>query len=683
MPNKLASEISPYLLQHADNPVDWYPWGEEAFERARSEDKPVFLSIGYAACHWCHVMAHESFEDQETAAYMNDNFINIKVDREERPDVDTIYMDAVVALTGHGGWPLSAFLTPEGEPFYAGTYFPPQRRFNMPSFREVLEHIQDEWVMNRERIELIGAELSDRLQATPALDSGSAALDSEVPTSAAKVLFERYDWKHGGWGGAPKFPQASPIEFLLQRYFHQEDRLALDMATHALRSMSRGGLFDQLGGGFHRYAVDENWLVPHFEKMLYDNAILLPVYLHAWQITGEDEFLEVVEKTWRFLFREMRHEEGGFYASLDADSEGEEGKYYVWTADEMSELISDPETYDFAMDLFGLRAGPNFEGANVLHRPIGPDDVAEQNGLSRQEFTSRIQAVEAELLQAREARIRPATDDKMITAWNGLLLIALAETARVLGDEKYLTAADELGEFLVNNLKSTGVWKRSWRAGVARHNATLRDLASVGLGLLALYETTFMPRWYQEAEFAVTTILESYRDPEGGFFDTRDDQDDLIARPKSMQDTPIPSGNSLAVHLLLRMYALTGKSEYAEPAEFAVRSMQTIASRHPTAFAAWLTAQNSLLSTNLQLAFLGSKNSPELDALRETVNSRYLPNLVTAGSEPGERDHPPLMADRPLVGGKPSAYLCQGFVCNRPTNSPEDLTAQIDRALST
>ncbi len=682
MANKLKQETSPYLLQHADNPVDWLPWGEEAFERARNEQKPIFLSIGYAACHWCHVMAHESFEDPETAEIMNAYFVNVKVDREERPDVDSIYMDAVVALNDQGGWPLSVFLTPDGRPFFGGTYFPPQRRFNMPAFREVLESIHQEWTGNRERVERIGEQLSQRVQAKPVFDQTRDRLEVAALDSAAEQLFERYDWKFGGWGSAPKFPAAATIEFLLQRYHRKRDRLALDMARHVLRSMANGGMFDQVGGGFHRYSVDEKWLVPHFEKMLYDNAVLLPAYLHVWQITGEDDFRRVVEKTMGFLMREMQDEQGGFYASLDADSEGEEGKYYVWTENELREALSDEADIELAVDVYGLETGPNFEGANILYIPALLDEIAEKHDLSEESLLSQLEAIESELLRARSERVRPATDDKVITAWNGLLLIALAESARALDNSQYLQAAQDLAQFLVADLKTDSGWRRTWRQGQAKHKATLRDLTAAALGFLALYETDFNTGWFEEAEGITEQILENYQDPDGGFFDTHQDQSDLITRPKTIQDSPIPSGNSLAVQLLLKMYNLTGNDRYAAPADAALRGMQSLASQHPSAFAGWLIALDYAIGPSLQLALIG--NPEEAGTLRflDVVNQRYLPLLMRAAGQPEENVQPELLQGREMLEDKPTAYLCQGFVCNKPTNSPDEFVTQLEQALT-
>lgn len=681
MTNKLKQETSPYLLQHAGNPVDWFPWGELPFELARDEDKPIFLSIGYAACHWCHVMAHESFEDPQTAEFMNTHFINIKVDREERPDVDSIYMDAVVALNGQGGWPLSVFLTPDGQPFYGGTYFPPQPRFNMPSFKQVLESIHSEWTSNRGQIEQVSEQLSRHLQAGLKLSSSHEPLDMKALDDATEQLFQSYDWKHGGWGSAPKFPQASVVEFLLQPYQRKKDRLALDMATHVLRSMARGGLFDQVGGGFHRYSVDERWLVPHFEKMLYDNAVLLPAYLHAWQITGDVEFLDTVHKTIAFLMREMRCEEGAFSASLDADSEGHEGKFYVWTLEELQKAIPNEADLQLALDYFGVREGPNFEGSNILHRPVDITTSAENTGMSVDDVRSRLEEISSTLLKVRSERPRPATDDKVILAWNGLLLIALSESARALDHTGYLATAKQLGRFMLSELKTEAGWRRTWRKGHSKHPATLRDLAAAGLGFLALYEAEFDPGWFEEAEGIANEILQNYIDPHGGFFDTHVATTDLITRPKAIQDSPFPSGNSLAVQLLLKLYSYTGDDQYAAPAEQALMGVQTTASRHPTAFAGWLIALGYALGPRLQLAIIGGKDEPMFRRIRELVNTRYLPSLIQAGAEPGTEGYPPLLAERSMIDGEVTAYLCKGFVCNKPTSSVEELGDQLERTL--
>jgi uncharacterized protein YyaL (SSP411 family) len=681
MPNRLANETSPYLLQHADNPVDWYPWSEEAFVHAREADKPIFLSIGYAACHWCHVMAHESFEDPETAALMNQNFINIKVDREERPDLDALYMDAVVALTGQGGWPMSVFLTPDGKPFHGGTYFPPVPRFNMPSFTNLLQTIAKLWHEDRERLIEVSTRLSDHISNVPSLIPEEEQIDPSVLDRAAEALFRGYDWKDGGWGSAPKFPQSMVIEFLFRRFDRSGDKLALDMATHALRSMARGGMYDLIGGGFHRYSVDDHWLVPHFEKMLYDNALLIRSYLHAWQITREPFFRQIAEESLSFLKREMLDPSGGFYSSLDADSEGEEGLYYIWTLDEVKEVIGDETLSDLVIQAYGLTQSGNFEGRNIPNRAIDLSTLSKEYGHSEEEVEKQLAAACSRLLTFREKRISPGLDDKILTAWNGLLLSSLSIASRILDSEDETKHAQQLGRFLLREMITEGGLQRSWRQGAACYTAYLEDHAALGLGLLELYQLDFNPDWYQAAVDQGEQILAHFIDAKGGFFDTRDDHERLIARPKSLQDNPTPSGNTLAISLLLRLAALTGDSRYLDPAEAAIRAMQGNAARHPTAFAGWLSEMDFILGPQLQLAIMGSGESMEFQALKDVFDSRYLPRMVMAGGLPDVTPQPGLLEGRQLIEGKPTAYLCQGFTCKLPTTSPEILEEQLHEAL--
>ncbi|MFV1857722.1 MAG: thioredoxin domain-containing protein, partial [Anaerolineales bacterium] len=628
MSNHLENSTSPYLLQHSENPVEWYPWGPEALEMARELDKPIFLSIGYAACHWCHVMAHESFEDPDTAALMNEHFVNIKVDREERPDIDSLYMDAVVAMTGQGGWPMSVFLTPDGRPFYGGTYFPPTRRFNLPGFSEILRTIADKWSNDRESLLDAGNELTDRIAAAPALRAGDGELDVQHFDRAAESLFRGYDWTHGGWGRAPKFPQPMIIEFMLRRHARAKDKLALDMATHALQAMAAGGMYDQIGGGFARYSVDEKWLVPHFEKMLYDNAQLARAYVQCWQVTGNPEQLRIADETLAFMLREMRDPMGGFFSSYDADSEGEEGKYYMWSADEIRAAIDEPEVVIAA---FGVTEEGNFEGHNILFRAADSDSLAGQFSLESAEIDARLEAGRKALLKARSQRVPPGLDNKVLTAWNGLALIALAEAARASRNGEYLAAAQQLAGFLLDNLVVDGRLLRSWREGEARYTAYLEDHAALGLGLLALYQADFDPRWYREAVSHADEILEAFADPQGGFFDTRHDHEQLIGRPKSIQDSPTPSGNTLAVTLLLTLGAYEGETRYIEPAESALRAMALTAPQHPTAFAGWLNAMDFALGPQLQLAIAGSPADAGFKELTFRADADYLPNLIIAG----------------------------------------------------
>jgi hypothetical protein len=681
MANRLQHESSPYLLQHADNPVDWYPWGPEALLAAKKQDKPIFLSIGYAACHWCHVMAHESFEDEDTAAIMNEHFVNIKVDREERPDVDSLYMDAVVSMTGHGGWPMSVFLSPEGKPFYGGTYFPPEARYNMPAFREVLLSVADSWKENRERVESTGAQLTQRIAQSPALQPASEQLDPSSLRRATEHLFQAYDWKFGGWGAAPKFPQPIAIELLFRRFERQGEKLALEMGLHALTSMADGGIYDHLAGGFARYSVDDHWLVPHFEKMLYDNAQLILVYLHGWQLSGDEYYLKVARETISYLMREMRDPAGGFYSSLDADSEGEEGKFYIWTISEVRELIKDEQEASLLLSAYGATEAGNFESSNILHRAKSLTELSSETGISEQALAEQLQASRAKLLDARSYRIRPGTDDKVLTAWNGLTLIAFAELANSTRQPEVLQAAQDLAAFLIENLVVEERLKRSWRKGQARYDAYLEDHAALGEALLALYQVDFNPRWYRWALAMGETILDHFTDPQGGFFDTRDDHEQLIARPKSVQDSPTPSGNTLACSLLLKLGAFTGDGRYTDPAESAIRAMQATAAEHPTAFAGWLNALDFALGPHHELAIIGDPDSEAFRKLSETSEGRYLPRLLKAGGE-SQEGGPTLLANRPMQDGKPTAYLCQGFTCKLPTTSAEVLRRQLEEAFS-
>ncbi|MGA9532390.1 MAG: thioredoxin domain-containing protein [Anaerolineales bacterium] len=673
MANRLENSHSPYLLQHADNPVHWYPWGPEALNKAKADDKPIFLSIGYAACHWCHVMAHESFEDSATASIMNKHFVNIKVDREQRPDVDSIYMDAVVAMTGQGGWPLSVFLTPAGEPFFGGTYFPPTSRHGLPSFRQVLEGIARSWREERDRLLSTGDQLVEHLRAGSGPGAGRADLDPATLLPAAEKLHQQYDWRHGGWGGAPKFPQPMAIQFLLARSEMEGDRLARDMALHSLRALAAGGIHDQLGGGFARYSVDRQWLVPHFEKMLYDNAQLMTAYLRAWQVTHEDEYLHVAESTLDFVMREMRDPEGCFYSSLDADSEGEEGKYYLWSLDQIRRALPDPVETSLLVDAYGVASSGHFEGKNILHRVKTDQELAEAHDLSTEQVNEQLAAARGRLLQERETRARPALDDKVVASWNGLMLRGLAIGSQATGTPTWLEAAQQLASFLLDQMVEGTSLKRTWRRGVAGQNAYLEDYAAVGLGLLELYAADFNPRWYQAAAGFAAMIVDSFDDPEWGFFDTQDDGEQLIARPKSVQDSPTPSGNAMAAELLLRIAALDGLDEYRSKAERAIAAMSAPMRQHPSAFASWLTDLVYATGPQRQLAIVGDPESDVFGKLAAVSRRAFYPDMVIAGGPAGISPAPALLADRPLLDGSPAAYLCRQFSCKRPTSNPAEL----------
>jgi hypothetical protein len=647
MANRLAAETSPYLLQHKDNPVDWYAWGEEALTRAREEDRPMLLSIGYSACHWCHVMERESFEDEATAALMNELFVCIKLDREERPDLDAIYMEACQAMTGQGGWPLNAFLTPEQVPFYAGTYFPPEPRMGMPSWRQVLEAVAKAWDERREEIRAGGERIAQRLSGAAALQPSKEPMDARVLDESVRALRAGYDQVHGGFGGAPKFPPASAIEFLLRRG-------ELEMTSHTLMAMASGGMYDQVGGGFARYSVDAHWLVPHFEKMLYDNALLARAYLHGWQVVGDPLFRTVCEETLDWALREMRAPEGGFYSALDADSEGEEGRFYVWTVDELREALAGDPDADEAIAWFGATSRGNFEGRNIPVR--GPGDPERRDAWRRR------------LYDVRKERVWPGLDDKRLTSWNALMISALAEAGAVLERPDYLDVAAACAEFVLSELRGEdGRLLRTWKDGRGRLNAYLEDHAFLLEALLTLYESSFDPRWFAAAREIAGAMIERFADDErGGFFETSSDHERLVARRKDLEDHPIPSGNASAAYGLLRLAALTGEHEYESRAVSVLRLLHEVAPRHPQAFGHLLQAMDFHLSPVQEVALVGDDTGP----LERVVRGAFRPHLVLAG---GARDGVPLLEGREPVDGRPAAYVCEHFACKAPVTEPGEL----------
>lgn len=676
MPNRLIDETSPYLLQHAHNPVDWYPWGEEALQRARREDKPIFLSIGYAACHWCHVMEHESFEDEHTAALLNEHFISIKVDREERPDLDSIYMNAVVAMTGQGGWPLSIFLTPTGVPFFGGTYFPNRRRYNLPAFTDVLRAVIEAWQNRREQIHAAGARLIHALQSDTWRADSDATFDTRILIQALANTQTSFDWTNGGWGDAPKFPQPMTLDFLMRRYSATRDPLILKMITTTLDRMARGGIYDQLGGGFHRYATDAIWLVPHFEKMLYDNAQLARVYLQAWQITRNDFYRRIAEQTLDYVAREMTDARGGFYSTQDADSEDEEGKFYVWTRAEIDAVLGDDAP--LFTEVYGVTERGNWEGKNILHLARDVDVVAALHHLSLADAQTRLARARQQLFAVRALRVPPARDEKVLTAWNGLMLAAFAYAARVLQRDDYRAIAERNAHFVLRELRDArGRLYRSWKEGVARVNGYLEDYANLAEGLLVLYETTFDARWFVAARELAETMLAHFGDPQGGFFDTSDDHETLIVRPKDVQDNATPSGNAMAVLVLLKLAAFTGESRYADAAQRALASVSHIVARAPLGFAQWLCAFDFALSHPKEIAIIGT---PETSCdLLAVVQGEYRPNQVVALGMSEESSPIPLLHHRSQVNGRATAYVCHNFACQQPVTEPERLAEQLDQ----
>ncbi len=665
MPNRLARETSPYLLQHRDNPVDWYPWGEEALARAREEERPILLSVGYSACHWCHVMERESFEDAGTAAYMNEHFVNVKVDREERPDVDALYMEAVQAISGQGGWPLTVFLDPEGVPFYGGTYFPSDEGRGMPSFRMVMEAVVDAFERRREEIVERAPEMRARLGAIGKVEPAAEPPEAAMPEEAVKGLLTAADAERGGFGGAPKFPPASALELLLAR----GERTTVE---RTLDAMLAGGIYDQLGGGFARYSVDAAWLVPHFEKMLYDNALLARAYLHGWQALGHERYRRACEETLDWALREMRGPEGGFYSALDADSEGEEGRFYVWTPDQIRQVLAGAATDDAncinfstqqiekLMQFYGVSEDGNFEGRSILHL-AGGADAGEPEALDE---------MRRALYEARAERVWPGLDDKRLASWNALTIAALAEAGAVLGRDDYLDAARACAEFIWEEMRnSEGDLLRTYKGGGAHLNAYLEDHAYLLEALLTLYEATFEQQWFERAVDVAEATIARFGDPDrGGFFSTSGDHESLIARRKEIGDHPIPSGNSSAAFGLLRLAALTGNRSHEQQAESVFRLFAKPATQHPESFAHLLRAIDFHLTPTKEVALIGD----DLSDLAKVVRAKHRPHLVLAGGPEGT-ETPELLQSRTAVDNKPTAYVCEHFTCQAPTTDPKHL----------
>jgi uncharacterized protein YyaL (SSP411 family) len=662
MGNRLAQETSPYLLEHANNPVDWYPWGVEALARARTEHKPILLSIGYSACHWCHVMARESFQDPQTAALMNRDFVSIKVDREERPDLDQVYMRAVQGMTGSGGWPMTVFLLPDGSPFFAGTYFPPTDRSGMPSFTRVLTAVADAFTKRPADVEETAAQVRDFLN-RPSVPLAVGELTPALLDEAAAQLERDFDAANAGFGGAPKFPQPMIIEVLLRHHVRTGQPAALEMALQTLRAMAAGGMYDQLGGGFHRYSVDERWLVPHFEKMLYDNAQLARAYLDAWQLTHDPAFRRVAEATLAFVLREMTSPDGGFYSSLDADSEGEEGRFYLWTPQELEAVLELEEARALGR-AFDVTAVGNFEGRSILH-PVTSGAI------------EILDAARDRLLTFRAQRARPHRDEKVIAGWNGLMLRAFADAGRVLDRRDFTMAAEANARFLLSRMRQGGRMRRSYKDGRAPLAGYLEDQAAVADGLLALYEATFDAQWLDEVRALVNEMVTAFWDEAGtAFFDSAADQERLVVRPQDVTDNAIPSGTSLAVDVLLRAGMLLGEPSWTDRAQRTLERLAPTAAKAPLAFGRLLAALDFHLGRVVELAVIARPGDAPANRMLDVVRERYLPNrlLAVGASDPAI----PLLADRPAIDGKATAYLCEHFVCQAPTADPTDLARQLD-----
>ena len=658
--NRLAHESSPYLRQHADNPVDWYPWGEEAFARAESEAKPILLSVGYSACHWCHVMAHESFEDPEVAAVMNDLFVNIKVDREERPDVDAIYMEATQAMTGSGGWPMTVFMAPDRRPFFAGTYFPKRGGHGRPGFVELLRAVDEAW--NGKRADLLtqADQLTEAVRARTAIDapSGDPKVTIDILDRAYAALVDAHDPAWGGFGGAPKFPMTTNLELLMRAYAHNRDPRTLEIVVRTLDAMASGGIYDHLGGGFARYSVDAIWLVPHFEKMLYDNALIPRPYVRAWQVTGEPRFRQVVEETVGYVLRDLQAPEGGLYSAEDADSEGEEGKFYVWTPAEIEAVLGNMTAP--AVEWYGVTQAGNFEGSNILHRPVRGDLIRPAD----------IELARQELLAARGRRIRPGLDDKVVTEWNAMFVATLAEAGAAFGRDDWLGEARRVAEFLLANLRTDeGRWLRAWqRDAGGRHLAYAVDYAHLVDAFTRLGEATGEARWIAEARQAADGLLTWFWDEDaGGVWTAGSDGEELLVRTKDVFDGATPSANSVAAVSLLRLGALSGEARYTDAAHAILRVLHAHLTLHPTACTTAIAAVDQVLSGSTEVVVVGDR--PDLV---HAVHSRYLPNAVLAWGEPYDS---PLWAGR-LEGG-PAAYLCRDFACQMPALTVAALEQQL------
>ena len=674
MPNQLIHETSPYLLQHADNPVEWYPWGEEAFEKARRENKPVLLSIGYSACHWCHVMAHESFENEAIAKLMNENFVNIKVDREERPDLDQIYMNAVQMMTHHGGWPMTVFLTPDAVPFYGGTYFPPQDRYNIPGFPRVLIGVAEAYRDKQDDIRETGTSLINELRRLSETNGSDQPIEKELLDAAYAGIVRNYDSINGGFGGAPKFPPAMALEFLLRTYARTGNRDALEMVSYTARKMADGGIYDQLGGGFHRYATDSRWLVPHFEKMLYDNALLSRLYLHYFQVSQESFARETVEGILDYVLREMTHPKGGFYSTQDADSEGHEGKFFVWDINEIRDALGERDAALFS-SYYNITEAGNFEGKNIPNVTRSIDDVAKDQGVSVSELQESLKESKRKLFELRESRVKPGRDEKVLTAWNGLMLASFAEAGVILNRADYTEAARRNAEFVLSNLRQNGALLRTWKDGVAKFNAYLEDYAFLIEGLVTLFETTGESRWLEEAVGLAELMNEEFWDNEGGgFFFTGKSHENLIVRSKDYFDNATPSGNSVAVLALLRLAVLTGKENYRNLAIAVLREIGDQVRRYPSGFGYALSAADFLFSTPKEIAIVGNSLDDIGPLLREGWR-KYLPNKVVAAGFGTENI--PLLENRPLQNGQPTAYVCVHYTCQQPVNDPAELSDQL------
>ncbi len=693
MPNRLAGETSPYLLQHAHNPVDWYPWGPEALQKAKDEDKPILLSIGYSACHWCHVMERESFENPQIAALMNDRFVSIKVDREERPDLDSVYMEAVQAMTGHGGWPMTVFLTPDGVPFFGGTYFPSEEGRGMMSFPRVLNAVSQAYKEQHDKVQQSAVEMRRFLATSAEIQPTSAEPNVSILDTAARNMLSQFDRVNGGTHGAPKFPQPMNLEFMLCSYKRTGDLDFLSVVELTLQKMANGGIYDHLGGGFHRYSVDDVWLVPHFEKMLYDNALLARVYLSAYQATGNPFYRRIAEETLDYITREMTSPEGGFYSAQDADSEGVEGKFYVWTPEEiiavlgMSEAGADGKLFNL---LYDVTKQGNFERENILHlaRPI--ETLAAATGIPDARLEEVAREGREKLYEARKKRVPPGLDDKVLVAWNGLAMRAFAEAASILDREDYRQTAINNADFIMSRLVQPSEGEhteeiRLYRTykqiesgeGKAHVEGFAEDYATYADALVSLYEATFDPQRIEQARGLVAMLLGHFWDEQNGsFFSTADFHESLVARPKELFDNAVPSGNSEAAEALLRLYLLTTEPDYERYALETIRPLLDVMQKAPTAFGRMLSALDLYLGSPAEIVLIGQLEAGDMTEMLYVVWGPYLPNKVVAASLPDDEVSArivPLLAGRPQIDGRATAYVCRNYVCQTPTTDPAEV----------
>ena len=681
MPNRLAKETSPYLLQHAENPVDWYPWGEEAFQAARERDVPILLSVGYSSCHWCHVMERESFENEQIAGMMNRWFVNIKVDREERPDVDSVYMTAVQAMTGHGGWPMTMFLTTEGEPFYGGTYFPPEERGGLPSFVRVLETISEAFVSRKADVLQSGKHLVERLQQAYSPDPGLEPLTESILQTAFESALTQFDDRSGGFGLQPKFPQPATLEFVLRFHARSGVPLALEMVEYTLDKMAAGGIHDQIGGGFHRYSTDAFWLVPHFEKMLYDNALLARLYIHAFQVTANDEFRRTAERIIDYVIREMTSPDDGFYSAQDADSEGVEGKFFVWRPEHLKQVLGADDAA-IVTDFYGVTEEGNFEGMSILHVPSSPSEVAGRHSLTVDELESLIDSANERLLKERSLRVPPMTDTKTITSWNGLMLAAIAEASAVFERDDYLEVARANAIYLLDRMVDSGRLRRTDSNSENGARGFLDDYASLVDGLLALHSADGDPRWLFDADALARSAVDLFWDPlRGQFYDTGTDQEALIVRPRDVTDNALPSGHSMMTDVLIRLSTITGNSDFRSMAGQSLRGVRGIMEQFPTGAGHWLCALDSYLADSKEAVVVNDSEPHAALPMLRRLASVFEPSAVRVAMTPGDDPSSewPVFSGRTTVNGQPTAYVCRNYACQLPTNDADTMMAEFAR----